>query len=106
MALAPQCWTSRQGIPLFSLRGAAYTSYHTQQGRLATRCPLRVKTGKAQREQMFSALPLKPDIAENGRHVRLVPILLQKSFCITDCKFSGPYVRRSNNHLRDYVILR
>src|SRR5260370_15998436 len=26
-------------------------------------------------------------------------ILLQKSFCITDCKFSGPYVRRSNDHL-------
>src|SRR6266404_7640491 len=33
-------------------------------------------------------------------------ILLQKSFCITDCKFSGPYVRRSNNHLRDYIIER
>jgi hypothetical protein len=32
-----------------------------------------VKTGKAQREQMFSALPLKPDIAEYGRHVRFVP---------------------------------
>jgi hypothetical protein len=28
--------------------------------------------------------------------------VLQKSFCITDCKFSGPYVRPSNNHLRDY----
>jgi hypothetical protein len=35
--------------------------------------PLWVKTGKAQREQMFSALPLKADIAEHGRHVRLVP---------------------------------
>src|SRR5260370_23250924 len=33
-------------------------------------------------------------------------ILLQKSFCITDCKFSGPYVRRSNNHLRGYIKLR
>jgi hypothetical protein len=31
------------------------------------------KTGKAQREQMFSALPLKPDIVEYGQHVRLVP---------------------------------
>jgi len=35
---------------------------------------LGVKTGKAQREHMFSALPLKPDLAEYGRHVRLVPI--------------------------------
>src|SRR5712691_9145654 len=33
-----------------------------------------VKTGKAQREQMFSALALKADIAEYDRHVRLVPI--------------------------------
>src|SRR6478609_6971544 len=39
------------------------------------------QNGKAQCEQMFSALPLKPDIAEYGPHVRLVPILLQKSFC-------------------------
>ena len=31
------------------------------------------QTGKAQREQMLSAWPLKPDIAEYGRHVRLVP---------------------------------
>jgi hypothetical protein len=27
-------------------------------------CPFGAKTGKAQREQMFSALPLKSDIAE------------------------------------------
>src|SRR5260221_13025915 len=26
------------------------------------------------------------------------PILLQKSFCVTEYKFSGPYARRSNNH--------
>src|SRR5258706_698929 len=32
-----------------------------------------VKTGKAQCEQMFSALPLRADIAEYGRHVRFVP---------------------------------
>ena len=38
-----------------------------------------VKTGKAQREHMFSALPLKADVAQRGRHVRFVPILLQKS---------------------------
>jgi hypothetical protein len=28
---------------------------------------------------MFSALPLKADVAQRGRHVRFVPILLQKS---------------------------
>jgi hypothetical protein len=33
-----------------------------------------------------------------------VPMLLQKSFCIDQHKFSGPYARRSNNHLRDYII--
>jgi len=38
-----------------------------------------VKTGKAQCEQMFSALPLRADIAQCSRHVRFVPILLQKS---------------------------
>jgi hypothetical protein len=35
--------------------------------------PLWVKTGKAQREQMFSALPLRADIAQQSRHVRFVP---------------------------------
>src|ERR1700730_111376 len=33
-------------------------------------------------------------------------ILLQKSFRVTEEKFSGPYARRSNNHLRDYTIQR
>src|SRR6202166_5329373 len=32
-----------------------------------------VKTGKAQCEHMFSALPLRADIAEQSRHVRFVP---------------------------------
>src|SRR5258706_12595215 len=43
-------------------------------------CLFRVKTGKAQHEQMFSALPPRADIAQCSRHVRLVPIVLQKSF--------------------------
>jgi hypothetical protein len=34
------------------------------------------------------------------------PIVLQKSFCVTEYKFSGPYARRSNNDLRDYIIPR
>jgi hypothetical protein len=32
-------------------------------------------------------------------------IVLQNSFGIDQHKFSGPYVRRTNNDLRDYVIL-
>jgi hypothetical protein len=43
--------------------------------------------------QMFSALPLKPDIAEYGRHVRLVPIVLQKSFLAGDGNFLEPLMR-------------
>jgi hypothetical protein len=38
--------------------------------------------------------------------VRVWQILLQKSFCVTQYKFSGPYARRSNNHLRGYIIQR
>src|SRR5712672_2382822 len=33
-----------------------------------------VKTGKARCEHMFSALPLRADIAQCSRHVRFVPI--------------------------------
>jgi hypothetical protein len=36
-----------------------------------------------------AALPLKPDIGWRGWYVRKVPILLQKSFCTDDQKFSG-----------------
>ena len=39
-----------------------------------TQCPQWVKTGKAHREHMFSALPLIADIARRGRHVGFVPI--------------------------------
>src|SRR6476619_5010090 len=56
-------------------------------------CPLGVKTGKAQCEQMFSALPLRADIAQQSRHVRFVPILLQKSFWGGDRKFLEPLMR-------------
>jgi hypothetical protein len=38
------------------------------------RCLVWVKTGKAQCEHMFSALPLRADIAQQSRHVRFVPI--------------------------------
>ncbi len=51
-----------------------------------------------------SALKRITDSTRTSRHVRKVPILLQKSFCIDQHKFSGPYARRSNDHLRDYII--
>ena len=52
-------------------------------------CLLSVKSGRAQIEHMFSA--------SNW-------IVLQKSSCTDQHKFSGPYARRSRNHLRNYVI--
>jgi hypothetical protein len=55
---------------------------------------------------MTSGLPLSTDILRVRRHVSNVPIVLQNSFCFTEYKFSGPYARRSNNHLRDYTIRR
>src|SRR6516164_2728516 len=42
-------------------------------------CPLWVKSGKAQNEQMLSALAPKEDKAQGCWHIRFVPILLQKS---------------------------
>jgi hypothetical protein len=49
-----------------------------------------VDTPKGSPAQIRSALP---------------SIVLQNSFCIDQHKFSGPYVRRSTNNLRDYVVL-
>src|SRR6267378_2993075 len=67
------------------------------------RCPRWVQLGRTQYEQMFCALPSNSDIARRSRHVSNEPIL-QNSFCIDQDKFCEPYVRRSNNDLRDYVI--
>ena len=38
-------------------------------------------------------------------HVGFGPILLQKSFCITERKFSGPWARQSNIYVGDYIIV-
>jgi len=43
-------------------------------------------------------------LLKQAGNVAFWPILLQMSFCIDQYKFSGPYPRRSNNHLRDYII--
>src|SRR6476646_11637530 len=42
--------------------------------------PLWIKTGKAPCEHMFSALPLRADIAQRSRHVRFVPDSVAKVF--------------------------
>jgi hypothetical protein len=39
------------------------------------------------------------DIWAGLQHVRVVPIVLQNSFWVTEDKFSEPWVWRSNNHL-------
>jgi hypothetical protein len=51
-----------------------------------------------------SAHPSTPDTRRPQQHVGFVPIVLQKSFCVGQHKFSGPCARRSNNHLRDYMF--
>ena len=50
---------------------------------------------------MFSALPPKADSCRTSRHVRKVPIVLQKSFCGMGLKFSEAWARRLNNDVGD-----
>jgi hypothetical protein len=49
---------------------------------------------------MFSASPLTTDIAPQGRQVRSVPILLQKSFWGGERKFSGTLTRVAPGDVR------
>jgi hypothetical protein len=51
---------------------------------------------------MSALLPIA-DIPGDERDVRLVPILLQKSFSTTDQNFSGPLMRFSNKYVRDLI---
>jgi hypothetical protein len=62
-----------------------------------------VKTGKAQCEQMFSASPLRADIAQRSQHVRFVPIVLQKSFLAGDGNFLDPLVRFARGDVRVHI---
>jgi hypothetical protein len=64
-----------------------------------------VKTGKAQREQMFSAVHPITDIVKILRHVRFVPILLKKSFLADEQNFSGPLMRSARGDVRDHIVL-
>ena len=53
---------------------------------------------------MFSALPPIADIALRSRHVRLVPILLQKSFWGEEQKFLEPLMRFTRGDVRDHIV--
>ena len=81
-------------------REAAMVSFLT-----TTERPFRVvKTGKAPCEQMFSAVHPTTDIAKILRHVRLVPILLQKSFWGEEQKFLEPLMRLTRGDVRDHIV--
>jgi hypothetical protein len=60
-------------------------------------------TGIALIEQNISGLPSKADSSDADCHFRLVPILLQKSFCTDDQKFSGPLTRFSCKDVGDLI---
>jgi hypothetical protein len=50
--------------------------------------------------------PPEADTKRKGRHVRWVPIVLQKSFCGMGLKFSEAWARRLNNDVGDHVATR
>src|SRR5258706_3945601 len=54
----------------------------------------------------MSALVRVTDSSRTSRHVRFVPIVLQKSFCGMGLKFSEAWVRRLNNDVGDHVATR
>jgi hypothetical protein len=54
----------------------------------------------------MSALKRIGDSTRTSRHVRNVPIVLQKSFCGMGLKFSEAWARRLNNDVGDHVATR
>jgi hypothetical protein len=56
---------------------------------LAARLPQWVKMRKSHSEHFSTAVPQKADVVLNAANGSFVPILLQKSFCTGDQKFSG-----------------
>src|SRR3977135_4295763 len=51
-----------------------------------------------------SGLPRSTDIVRPRRHVRLVPILLQKSFWGDERKFLEPLMRFAHGDVRDHIV--
>jgi hypothetical protein len=70
----------------------------------AVECPSWVKTGNTRSEHMFSAVHPTTDIAKILRHVRFVPILLQKSFWGGERKFLEPLMRFTRGDVRDHIV--
>src|SRR5712664_4146121 len=64
-----RCGPSRRGVRTAS---AVLKNFVRQPEK--TFSTVSVKTGKARCEHMFSALPLRADIAQRGRHVGFVPL--------------------------------
>jgi len=54
--------------------------------------------------QPSSAPPLTADISQDSGHVRLVPILLQKSFWGGERKFLEPLVHFTRGDVRDHIV--
>jgi hypothetical protein len=53
---------------------------------------------------MPSELRLKADIAQLGRHVSKVPIVLKKSFWDDDQNFLEPQMRFARGDMRDHIV--
>jgi len=63
--------------------------------------------GHSRRFEDVRSMSGLPPIATELRtllEVRFVPIVLQKSFCLTDHEFSGLWARRSNLDVGDHFI--
>ena len=65
---------------------------------------VRYQTRKYRRFQVKSVLPSRTDVIRPFRHVRLVPILLQKSFSSDERKFLGPLTRFTRGDVRDHIV--
>ena len=46
----------------------------------------------------------KADISQTGRHVRLGPIVLKKSFLTNEQKFLGPLMQFVRGDVRDHIV--
>jgi hypothetical protein len=51
-----------------------------------------------------SAVPPKADSSRTSGHVRLVPIVLKKSFLTNERKFLGPLMRFVRGDVRDHIV--
>src|SRR5262249_33218446 len=85
------CAFTERTLPEISV----YQDRDSPEGGMSRPCPLRVKSGKAQNEQMLSAVPPKADIDLRDAHVRFVPEADLRTPCaqgpMTPCDMSCIY---------------